>query len=123
MSKAAKPKAGSVPEDISEQYDKLLSGFPEVERKGATMPYTSVNGNMFTFINKEGNMGLRLPADLRTEFISKYKTALCVEHGVEMKEYVLVPKKLFTNTKELCPWFAQSLDYVKTLKAKPTKKK
>lgn len=32
-------------------YEKLLATIPGIERKGATMPYTSLNGNMFSFID------------------------------------------------------------------------
>ena len=42
-------------QDISEQiklYDELILLFPEIERKGKTLPYTSVNGNMFSFFRR-----------------------------------------------------------------------
>jgi hypothetical protein len=35
-------------------YEKLVATNPGVERKGATMPYTSVNGHMFSLLTKEG---------------------------------------------------------------------
>lgn len=38
-------------------YEKLLSTNPSVQRKGATMPYTSVNGHMFSLLTKEGWFG------------------------------------------------------------------
>ena len=31
-----------------EAYDRLLATHPQVERKGKTLPYTAVNGHMFT---------------------------------------------------------------------------
>jgi len=33
-----------------------------------------------------------------------------------------VPESLLRNTEELLPWFATSNEYVKSLKAKPSKK-
>ena len=48
-----------------EWYDKLITGFPEIERKGAGMPYTSLNGHMFSFMSKEGKVGIRLPEEER----------------------------------------------------------
>ena len=30
-------------------YDRLIATDPTLERKGATVPYASVNGKMFTF--------------------------------------------------------------------------
>jgi TfoX/Sxy family transcriptional regulator of competence genes len=40
-----------------------------------------------------------------------------------MKEYVTVPDALFDNTKELQKYLAQSYEYAKTLKPKPSSKK
>src|SRR6185437_1209527 len=51
-------------------YERLVATIPEVERKGATMPYTSVNGNMFSLFTKEGTVALRLPADERAAFLA-----------------------------------------------------
>ena len=44
-------------------------------------------------------------------------------YGVVMKEYVTVRDSLLKNTRELRKYLAMSYGYVKTLKAKPTKKK
>jgi len=104
-------------------YEQLVQAFPEVERKGKTMPYTSLNGNMFSFIDKEGVLSIRLSAEHREAFIAKYNTELSVQHGRVMKEYVLVPHTLLSNTEELSPYFKQSLDYTGGLKPKATKKK
>lgn len=46
-------------------YEKLVATNPEVKRKGATIPYTSKNGHMFSFLAKDGNVSLRLPDDER----------------------------------------------------------
>ncbi len=104
-------------------YDALINNIPNIERKGANMLYTSFNGHMFSFITKEGEFSLRLPSVVLEGFIKKYNTAICVQHGKTLKEYALVPKTLFENTKELLPYFKQSYKYVKDLKPKPTKKK
>ena len=42
-------------------YEKLVATNPKVERKGATVPYTSVNGHMFSYLSKEAKLALRLP--------------------------------------------------------------
>jgi len=78
---------------------------------------------MFTFMDKEGNVSIRLPQDEREKFIKKFKTELSVQHGVIMKEYVLVPEALLKKTKELKPYIEMSFAYAKSLNAKPTKKK
>jgi len=116
-------KKGSIPADKSELYDKLIATHPKIERKGAAMAYTSLNGHMFTLLGPSGVLALRLPEEEREKFLKKYKATLHVAYGAVMKEYVAVPEALFQNTKELKKYLAMSYDYIGTLKPKPTKKK
>ena len=113
----------SIPPEIEALYDKVIATNPLTERKGATMPYTSVNGNMFTFIDKNGELSIRLPEHEREQFIAKYNSRLSVQHGAVMKEYVVVPAALLQNTDQLKAYIDKSFDYAQTLKPKPTKKK
>jgi hypothetical protein len=64
-----KPKATSVPSDKLELYEKLVATNPKVERKGATVPYTSLNGHMFSYLSKDGKVALRLPPADREAFL------------------------------------------------------
>jgi TfoX/Sxy family transcriptional regulator of competence genes len=104
-------------------YEKLVATNPKVERKGATMPYTSLNGHMFSLLTREGWLALRLPSDARDAFLKKYKTKLCVQYGTVMKEYVAVPDALLRKTQELRKYFDLSYAYVGSLKPKPTTRK
>lgn len=103
-------------------YDALLATQPKLERKGAAMPYTSANGNMFTFLTPDGTLALRLPSPEREAFLKRYKTKLCEQHGVVMKEYVSVPAALLKRTGELAPYLASSVAYANELKPKATKR-
>jgi TfoX/Sxy family transcriptional regulator of competence genes len=120
---AAAKKKSLIPADKLELYDKLIAIHPKIERKGATMGYTSLNGHMFTYLGPSGALALRLPEEERQAFLKKYKTTLFEAYGAVMKEYVTVPDFLFKNTKELKKYLALSYDYMATLKPKPTKKK
>ena len=104
-------------------YDKLIDTHPNIERKGKTMPYTSINGHMFSILNKDGSLGLRLPKDERDNFIDKYNTSLHESYGAIMKEYVRVPDSILGNTEELLKYLNISFYYTKSLKPKATKKK
>ncbi len=104
-------------------YEKLVATNRKVERKGATMPYTSLNGHMFSLLTKEGWLALRLPSEAREAFLKKYKTKLCVQYGTVMKEYVQVPDALLKKTAELRRYFDLSYEYVGSLKPKPASKK
>jgi hypothetical protein len=104
-------------------YDALLATNPEIERKGAAMPYTSVNGNMFSLLTPDGTLALRLPANDREAFLKRYETALCQQYGAVMKEYVRVPASLLQNTRALAKYLDVSYRYACSLKPKPTTKK
>lgn len=112
-----------IPQDKLDAFDDVIATDPQIERKGVSMPYTSVNGHMFSHLSKEGSMGLRLPKAEREAFLEKYDTTLYVQHGAIMKEYVTVPDKLLKNTDEMKVYLQISYAYVKSLKPKPTKKK
>jgi hypothetical protein len=118
------PKKPDIPADKLALYEKLIATLPEIERKGAANPYTSLHGHMFSLLlGPRGVMALRLPDDEREKFLKKYKTTLYEAYGAVMKEYVTVPDALFKNTKALEKYLAVSYAYVKTLKPKPSKKK
>jgi hypothetical protein len=115
--------AAAAPPDKVELYEKLVATNPRVQRKGATMPYTSLNGHMFSLLTKTGMLALRLPPGEREAFLKKYKTKLCEQYGAVMAEYVEVPGALLSKTQELKKFFDISYDYVGTLKPKPTTRK
>jgi len=111
-----------IPAEKLELYERLIRERPHIERKGVDLPYTSVNGHMFTFLSASGALALRLPAEKREEFVTKYKATLFVAHGATLKEYVEVPETLFKNTIELLPYLDASYEYVQTMKPKQQRK-
>ena len=119
----AKQKSSSFPEGTLARYDAVIGTVPGVERKGDTVPYTSMNGHMFSYIGKDGMLALRLPKQALEDFLKKYKTTNASSYGVLQKEYAAVPETLLKKTKELTPYFRMSFDYVSSLKPKPTTKK
>lgn len=104
-------------------YSKLVATHTGSELKGDTIPYTSVNGHMYSYFNKEGFLALRLPEEVRDAFLKKYKTTLVTAYGIVQKEYVVVPDDLLKKTNELKKYFQVSYYYVSSLKPKPTNKK
>ena len=121
--KSAKLSAG-IPLENLELYEKLVATNPSIDRKGAANPYTSLNGNMFSFLTKEqGKLALRLPAAEREAFMKKFDTTLCETYGTVMKEYVVVPDSMLPKTRQLKRYFDLSYAYAGSLKPKPTTRK
>ena len=113
----------TAPSDKLALYEQLVATNPDVERKGATVPYTSVNGHMFSYLSKEGKLALRLPEEDREAFLKQYKARLCEAYGVVQREYVEVPDSVLASTRELKRFFDASYRYVSSLKPKPTTRK
>jgi len=63
-------KRATAPADKVALYEQLVATNPDIELKGATHPYTALNGNMFSYLHPSGSMALRLPADERDKFCS-----------------------------------------------------
>ena len=107
------------PEQLG-RYERLIATQPGVERKGAAIPYTSVNGNMFSYLFGTGSLALRLSAADRGAFLQRFGTTLHTAYGIVQKEYVDVPDALLEDTGALAPYFAASVAYASALRPKPT---
>lgn len=112
-----KPQPTFPPEALA-AYEALIATVPGLERKGVSLPYTSHNGHMFSFLSQAGTVALRLPAEVREAFLKKYKTTLAEAHGTVMKEFVAVPALLLKKPEALKPYLEASYAYAKTLKPK-----
>src|ERR1035438_9999944 len=64
----ATAKKKEIPPKSLELYEKLVSTNPDIPRKGDTVPYTSLNGNMFSYLHASGAMALRLATGEREKF-------------------------------------------------------
>ena len=117
MAKSTTPS--TVPADRLAAYDRLIATQPGLQRKGAKIPYTSVNGHMTSYLDQDGTLALRLPSGARQAFLKRHQTTLQEAYGVVQKEYVRVPADLLDDTAALAPDFAASLAYVSALKPKP----
>jgi len=103
-------------------YKKLVAT-RRVRLKSGKMPHTSLNGNIYSFLTKEGMLILRLGPDSRAALFEKYECEPIEQLSAEMTEYVVVPDALLTNPPELKKYFALSYAHAKSLKANPPKEK
>lgn len=106
------------PPERLELYEVLVASVEDVERKGAANPYTSRNGHMTSFIDKNGDVSIRLDEAGREEFMEKYDSGISVQYGAQMKEFVVVPDDLLERHDELREWFVRSWEWVGTKEPK-----
>ena len=112
------------PEEALEQYQAVVDASSgDALVKGAKNPYTSRNGHMFSFLDADGSMALRLSDELGEEFKSIYDSGPVIQYGSVMRGYVSVPMVLLTDTNELTAWFDKAYDWIGTLAPNPTRRK
>ena len=104
--------------DNRELYAMLVATSSKFELKGKNMLYTSANGYMFSMINKENEIGIRLPKDLQAEFREKYDAHEFHSHGATMREYVCVPESLHGDMDTMAKYLDAGYEYVMTLPKK-----
>lgn len=114
--------ASPPPEKNLKQFQLAVSLVPEMELKGKNMWYTSMNGNMYTYMGKEGILGIRLSKEDYVAFRAQYNVGDLKSYGAVMREYVPLPQALFEDTKSLKKYMEMTHAYAKTLPPKPTKK-
>lgn len=109
------------PADALKRYAAVVEEAGEVV-KGAKNPYTSRNGHMFSFLDVEGTMAIRLSDELAAEFLSKYESGPVLQYGSVMRGYASVPDDLLRDTEEAGLWLNKSHEWIGTLEPKATKK-
>lgn len=103
------------------RYESLIAAVPDIERKGKTMPYTSVNGNMFSFLGKGDVLAFRLSKSERDAFLQQHQDAVVVQYDAVMKDYVAIPDHILEDDAELVTLWNRCVANARTLKVKPTK--
>lgn len=112
------------PEDLKENFGKIVPESPKVVKKQMFgYPIAVVNGNMFMGLHQD-YLVLRLGEEERSQFLQKFHGRIFEPFpGKTMKEYVVVPGELWSNSRLLKNWSQKALDFASGLKAKKPKAK
>lgn len=110
------------PTEALELYRAMVEASGNGEVKGAKNPYTSRNGHMFSFLDAEGVMALRLSEESEAEFRSQYKSGPVIQYDRTMRGYSSVPTDLLDDTETLRDWYDRAWEWIGTLAPNPTKK-
>ena len=99
-------------------FDNIVATCPDFERKGKSMIYCSANGYMFALLNKAAEIGVRLSKASQETFKKKYNTTEYKSYGAVMKDYVLIPDNLLSDSELMTSLFIESYNYFMTLNPK-----
>lgn len=105
-------------EEVEKKYDELVAKCSRFKRKGKNNPYTSVNGHMFSMLNKDLQLGMRYSKEVQEKYIKELGTDYFKSYGATMRGYVLMPQELWNDLGLLAKYLDESYDYILTLKPK-----
>lgn len=89
-----------------------------VELKGKTVPYTSDNGHMFSQLNKDGEIGIRLSKEEEKAFKEKYQADQFMSYGAKMHGYVKIPEELMGQIELVSEYMKSGHKFVLSLEPK-----
>ena len=116
----ARKPSSAAPETETRLYVAAVAATEGCELKGATMPYTSINGNMYSFLDKNGVVAIRLGESERAELGQIGGEPYVHESGAAMKEYMSLPSGILADKRDAAVWIGKSLAFAGTLKPKAT---
>ena len=81
-------------EELVALFEAAIDAAPDMERKGKANPYTSANGHMFSQINKDDQLGIRLPKPRQADLLDKYGAGPFKSYGATMRDYVCLTDEM-----------------------------
>ncbi|MDE1466798.1 hypothetical protein [Aurantiacibacter sp. D1-12] len=103
-------------------YERVVADYPDLKVKGKANRYTSMNGNMFSFLDKNGELKLRFSEAEKKAYNETYGTGDVIQHNSVMRGYIGVTPAIMADEETLKKLFASCVAHAKTLKPKATKK-
>lgn len=108
---------------VVEIYRALVAQHDGLAVKGAKTAYTAMNGNMFSFVDGDGLLCIRLSNEDKAAFEAAHGTGDVIQHNSVMRGYVPVPEAMLDDMDALQAVFAKSVANARASKPKPTKRK
>lgn len=109
-------------DQLLSQFEQLASAHDGLVVKGKKMPYVALGGNMFAFVDSDGVFCVRLSEPEKADFNSRHGGSDVLQYGAVMRGYVAVPERILSDRSALADLFAKSLEFIRTLPPKPTKR-
>ena len=104
-------------------YEGLVADYPDLKVKGKANRYTSMNGNMFSFLNKDdATLCFRYSEADKKAYNETNGTSDVISYGAVMRGYVVITPEIMADRAALQDHFDRCVEHAKTLKPKPTKK-
>lgn len=102
-------------DDLVALFEAAISAANQIERKGKANPYTSANGHMFSQINKDDQLGIRLPKPRQKELLDEYGAGPFKSYGATMRDYVCVTEEMLSDQALIISLLQEGLAFVSAM--------
>ena len=102
-------------DDLVALFEAAISGADQIDRKGKANPYTSANGHMFSQINKDDQLGIRLPKPRQKALLEKYGAGPFKSYGATMRDYVCLTEEMLADQALITSLLEEGLAFVSAM--------
>lgn len=96
-------------------FEQAIDASEGFERKGKANPYTSANGHMFSQINKDDQLGIRLPKHRQNDLLAQYGAGPFKSYGSTMRDYVCLTDEMLADTQLVASLLGEGFAFVSAL--------
>lgn len=100
---------------IIARFERAIAASDRIERKGKANPYTSTNGHMFSQINKDDQLGIRLPKPRQNELSEQYGAGPFKSYGATMRDYVCLTGDMLADPGLVERLLEEGFDFVASM--------
>lgn len=102
-------------DEIIARFERAIAASDRIERKGKANPYTSTNGHMFSQINKDDQLGIRLPKPRQIELFEQYGAGPFKSYGATMRDYVCLTGDMLADPGLVERLLEEGFDFVASM--------
>jgi len=102
-------------DDLVALFEAAISATDLMDRKGKANPYTSANGHMFSQINKDGQLGIRLPKPRQKALLEEYGAGPFTSYGATMRDYVCLTDQMLADQALITSLLQEGLAFVSAM--------
>ena len=96
-------------------FEQAIEASDAFERKGKANPYTSANGHMFSQINKDDQLGIRLPKPRQKDLLAQYGAGPFKSYGATMRDYVCLTDEMLADGSLVASLLAEGFAFVSSM--------
>ncbi len=102
-------------DDLVTVFEAAISAASQMDRKGKANPYTSANGHMFSQINKDDQLGIRLPKPRQKALLQEYGAGPFKSYGATMRDYVCLTEEMLADQALITSLLEEGLAFVSAM--------